>query len=209
MRKNTYFAFAVIFMFGMLGLSACSKDDNPDPIAGDASFTMKVGGEPWRASITSLLTEDMSDSEQGDFRYVFFAGTREAGVDAQTGEIITEMIHLYVAIPSAKFNDPRGTYPITLQPEKIDYATAIFARGSTVYVGRNANDHDQPVGVVEITGFKIGAQHVAGQPTGTEGYTRLSGTFHADLMSTDDPDGPPLKISDGKFDLSVGIIVQD
>lgn len=206
-RKNHYVSLIVFILCGAIGLSACSKDDIPDPVSGDSTLTMKVDGEPWKASMTSLLTEAYGDSEQGDYHYVFIGGTRQAGTDPETGDVITEMMHFYVAIPSSDYKNPKGTYPITLQAERVDFATAFFTRDSDTYAGRHPSDAEQPVGVVEITDFKIGQQHVVGQPVGTEGYTRLSGTFRADLTPTHDPAGTPVKITDGKFDLSVGIVI--
>lgn len=203
MKKNTYFAFIALFVLGLFALSACSKDDVSEPLSGNASFTMKVEGESWHASITSMLTDEMSDGEQGDFRHVFLGGSREAGKDN------IETIQMFVAIPSDKFRNPKGTYPISLRTETVNFATALFSRGSTAYVSRDPDDQEKSVGVLEIKDFEIGQQYVAGQPTGTEGYTRLSGTFHVALMSTDDPDGPMLKITDGKFDLSEGLNVED
>lgn len=209
MKKNPYYAFVAFLLAGALALAACSKDDPFELQPGTSAFTMKVDGAPWEASMTALFTEELADSEQGEFYHVYLSGSREAGRDPQTGDGIPEMMHLYVAIPASKYRNPKGTYPVALQTEKVNHAALFYTNAAGGYAGSVLASEGQPVGVVEITGFEIGQQWVSGQPVGTEGYTRLAGTFQATLMPTDNPNGAPLKITDGKFDLSVGILIND
>ncbi len=193
-------------LVGTLSLSACSKDDDPTPeVSGDSMFTMKIDDQVWNATATAMWTQKDED-ESGEFYHVGIGAHR---VDSR-GEDYAEVIQMYMVIPASDFQNPKGHYPISLRPVGMrDQATAVFASKEDTWVSRQVADNTLAVGVVEITDFKIGEQNVAGQPAGTLGYTRLAGTFNVDLMSTNNPSGPTLKITGGKFNVHVGVLVTD
>lgn len=206
MKKKNYYVLIALLISSVLGFSGCSKEDVLDAIVGEKSkFTMKVDGKDWSGSLTTLFTEAESDSEQGEYYIVSIAG----GKTDQRGEEYAETCHMYITIPASKFRNPKGRYPITMQTQTVDLAIMLFVTENVLWVGRNPSGDTQSVGYVEITDFKIGQQKVAGQSVGTEGYTQLEGTFNSTLTSADAPSGTNLKITDGKFNLEVGLMVNN
>lgn len=193
-------------LVGTLSLSACSKEDDPTPeVSGDSMLTMKIDGQAWNATATAMWTERDED-DSGEFYHVAIGAHREDG----RGEDFADVIQMYMIVPASDFQNPKGRYPISLRPVGMrDHATAVFASTGDTWVSRHLADNTQAVGFMEITDYKIGEQNVAGQPSGIQGYTRLSGTFNVDLMSTNNPSGPTLKITDGKFNVQVGIMITD
>lgn len=208
----SYFKNAGVLLCSALLLFSCSKnnnDDSPGGSLGNSTLTMKVNGENWNSFLSTLFTEEEGNSEQGDFRYVSVGGSRIIEKSSATEDDLAETITLFIAIPESKFRNPKGTYPIILKDFQVGYAWSIFGsstdlRDTTTYVSGDANNPEEPVGTLEITGFKIGEQTVLGHPSGKEGYTQLSGTFNLDVYPLGGV-GERLKITDGKFNISAGL----
>lgn len=197
----------VPLLFICLGFAACGKDDIGKKQDGDSSLSMKINGEHWGTTINTLFTEAHGSSELGEYFLVLVGGQR-IGVDDSEDDV--SAFNMYIAIPRSKFNNPKGSYPIMKESEaKVGQATAHFTvntgSGQTWYASYHPASPTQAGGTVEITGFEIGEQRVLGQPTGVEGYTKLSGTFRMDLYAVQENPGAPLKVTEGKFNLKSGM----
>lgn len=202
--------FICFITIGVSNLISCSKDKvkADDDVISKAGITMKVNGENWESSMTTLLSEEQEKDEFGEYHFVSIVGSRVINKNSQTEDDMAESVTMFIAIPASKFRNPKGTYPVVWESAaKLSQSTAIFASASTLldaetYVPAQKGQS----GTVEITGFEIGDQKVMGHPTGTEGYTKLSGTFSMDLRPLNNVDsGKPLKITEGKFNLSGGL----
>lgn len=202
-KKNNYPVLIGFLLIGVLGLSACSKDDIIDTIIGDQRLSMKVDGRDWNATITTLFTQKDGDGEQGEYYTVAIGGSKEVG----KGEDEVDMFIMYITIPASKYQNPKGRYPISHEASKVNQATSLFSQINELWEARHLANDAQSVGFVEITDFKIGEQIVSGQPTGVEGYTRLVGTFATDMVLWSNPSGSALKITEGKFDLKPGVMI--
>lgn len=197
----------VPLLFICLGFAACGKDDIGKKQVGDSSLSMKINGEHWGTTINTLFTEAHESSELGEYFLVLVGGQR-IGVDDSEDDV--SAFNMYIAIPRSKFNNPKGSYSIMKESEaKVGQATAHFTvntgSGQTWYASYHPASPTQAGGTVEITGFEIGEQRVLGQPTGVEGYTKLSGTFRMDLYAVQENPGAPLKVTEGKFNLKSGM----
>lgn len=194
-------------------LSSCSKDKSvgdelDDILKNEGGITMKVNGESWVSSMTTLLTDKQERDEFGEYHLVSLTGSRIINLNSQTKDDMAESITMFIAIPASKFKNPKGTYPVVWESNsKLNQSSAIFASASTVLDADTYVPSEQgQSGTIEITGFEIGDQKVMGHPTGTEGYTKLSGTFSMDLKPLSDAGtSKALKITEGKFNLSVGL----
>lgn len=174
---------------------------------GSSSFTMKVDGVAWSASLTNLFAEESSHPDVGDYYHIAIGGQYVG--DGENSEV--SGINLYVVIPKDKFRNPKGTYPLVEKSDgRLNVATAAFMVGgvNNWYASYNPANRTETVGSIEITDFKIGQQHVLGQPTGVEGYTRLVGTFQMDLYGIAHEPAPRMKITEGKFDLTSGLGIE-
>lgn len=190
-------------------LSSCSKDKEPDDSLQQAGgLTMKVNGESWSSSMTTLLSEEKDKEEFGKYHLVSIMASRIIEKNSKTEDDIAESITLYVAIADSKFKNPKGTYPVVWESNsKVNQSSAVFGTASTLLDADTYVPSEQgQSGTIEITGFEIGDQKVMGHPTGTQGYIKLSGTFNMDLKPLYGKGASkPLKITEGKFNLSGGL----
>lgn len=188
-------------------LSSCGKDsDDLDPQSSDSALTMKIDGQSWGSTVHTLFTDEMEHEQFGEYYHVMVAGQRLSPNDSEED---VSGLNLYIIVPKSKFNNPKGTYKLMMDSEmKVGDAGALFtdaaASGHSYYVSYDPNNHTQSVGTVTITDFEIGIQTVAGQSTDKEGYTKMAGNFQMTLHSMDG-DGKTLRITDGKFNMNVGI----
>lgn len=209
--KNTYRVLFVCFIaIVVTNLLSCSKDkvEVDDDSKNKSGITMKVNGESWESSITTLLSEEQEKDELGEYHFVTVMGSRVINKNSSTEDDLAESITMFIAIPVSKFKNPKGTYPVVWESSaKLNQSTAIFASASTVLDADTYVPSQQgQSGMVEITGFEIGDQKVMGHPTGTQGYIKLSGTFSMNLKPLYDGEkGKPVKITEGKFNLSGGL----
>lgn len=198
--------FSILFLtlaigFGFLG---CSKDDTGKDANVKSSLTMKVDGKPWGTTINNLFTEEHESSEFGEYYVVLVGGQ---SLDVEDSEEDVSSFNMYIAIPKSRFKNPKGTYTVRKESEiGFGEVSASFVVSTSehqlYYASYNPELPTETVGTVEITGFETGIQTVVGHSTGTEGYTKLSGTFKMDLYSGE---VPPVKITEGKFNLKSGI----
>lgn len=198
--------FTILFIVASLSLClfSCSKDDDSNGPKIDSGLSMKVDGKPWGTTINTLFTEEHESSDFGEYYIVTIGGQ---SIDVKDSEEDVSSFHMYIAIPKSKFKNPKGTYSVRKESEiSFVQATASFVVSTSThqlyYASYNPDLPEGTVGTVEITGFETGIQTVVGHSTGTEGYTRLSGTFKMDLFSNE---VAPVKITEGKFNLKSGI----
>lgn len=188
----------IAFLLMSMGFVACSNDDGPVQDK-KSKFTMKVDGKEWTSSVYNQFTEKYNNDKFGTY-YVVTIGGQQLKEASTTSSAIT----LYVAIPESKFNNPKGSYNLRREKDMgMGDATALYIvsseTGQTWYGSVNPAKPTEIVGKLEINGFEIGQQKMGGQ-LGTEGYTKLSGTFKLDVYSPDDS-GSPVRITDGEFNL--------
>jgi len=205
MRNNNYIAI-ILLLFVSLGFSACSKEEDKGLSSKDAGLSMNVDGREWRATITTLFTEQHETSQLGEYYYVYLSASRIIEKNSNTEDDLAETIGLYINIPASKFRNPKGTYPIILEESEMGHAWGIFGsstdiRDATTYVSGDPNNKKQVVGRLEITDFEIGNQNIFGHVSDSEGYTNLSGSFELDVYPING-DGSKLKITEGKFNLT-------
>lgn len=182
----------------------CTKDD--DSKANDEqnySISMKVNGKTWSSTTTTLYTESHYDSEKGDFYLVTIGGQQ---IDSKNNEEMSAL-QLHVAIPKARLHNPKGTYPIlAMSNVSVGDGTAVFNMGNEkLYASYDPRDATKVVGTIAITSFKTGNQIISGEDNLGEGYTLLSGTFKVDMYSVERNSTEMLRITDGKFNLKLGI----
>lgn len=209
MKKNNYFTQIILLFVLALSFSACSKDKEDDNgLSGNSGMTMKVDGVAWKSAMTTLFAEKHGDDVDG-IHVLYINGTRIIEKNSATEDDLAESLGLYINIPASKFRNPNGTYPIIKSTEMMNQAWGIFStstdiRDAAMYVSGDPQDVDKIVGTLEISGFEIGMQNIVGQPTGVEGYTKLSGNFQLDVYPIVG-EGTKLKLTEGKFNLSAGI----
>src|SRR5690606_28932018 len=93
----------------LVALSACSKDsDSDDNLTKSGGITMKVDGELWSASMTTLISEQQENEEFGSYQLVSIMGTRVIDNNSSEVDDIAESITIYIAIPDYKFKNPKG-----------------------------------------------------------------------------------------------------
>lgn len=190
-------------------VASCSKNDLLDSTSlggGKTQLSMKVNGEDWQSSLTTLLTEEQENTKGENYVYLYINAHKIIDKNSATEDDLVETMGLYVAIPTHKFNNPKGVYPLVLKEFEVGSAWAIFnsnqtLRDATIYVSGDASYPDRQVGVLEITNAEVGEQTILGYPTGVEGYTKLSGTFNFDAYPLDGI-GPKLRITEGKFTIT-------
>ncbi len=208
MKKNNYFTLIVLLLIASLSFSACSKDkDDDNDLSGQSGLSMKVNGAAWGTTINTLFTEPEENSQLGEYYVVLVGGQR---IDVEGSEDDVSSFNMYIVIPKSKFSNPKGTYHVYVAEGAMPgAATASYTKstseGTASYESANPADYTQSVGSVQITDFEIGEQTIVGQPTGVEGYTKLSGTFQMDVYPVQETPGPALKITEGKFSLKSGI----
>lgn len=202
-----YMRLLLILMIS-ISVSACSKNNNADEIGltDNTGITMKVDGETWGTTINNLFTEE-HEYEGDDYYLVLVGGQR---ITPGGGEDDVSALNMHIAIPKSRLNSPKGTYPLLKDSEaNIGQATASYIvsteAGQTWYASYNPANPTQAVGTVEITGFEVGEQIVAGHKTGKMGYTKLSGTFKMDVYPIQENEASVVKISEGKFNLKSAI----
>ncbi len=189
----------ILLLLGV-ALVGCSKK-KIDPL-GSSGMSMKVNGVEWKATMSTLFTENPDES----VHLVYINGTKVFTEGGASGGEHVESLGMYINIPASKFRNPKGVYPVILDETNIGHSWALFSSNEgfqegSIYVSGDPENPNSVVGQVEITGFDIGMQSVFGQATGKEGYTKLSGKFQMTLH-TMIGDKAPLKITDGKFDLN-------
>ncbi|HLW62287.1 MAG TPA: hypothetical protein VKY33_02700 [Flavobacterium sp.] len=194
----------LLSIFMVVFASSCSGNDDSNPFGEEASFSMKVNGENWSSSITTLFTEEEYNNGEG-YYFVYIGGSKIMDMENPTGNDTTESMAIYIAIPFSKAQNPKGTYPIIRESDvTLNQAQAIFMSNTdgqqNIYTITNPGQS----GTVEITGFEFGEQTIMGEPTGAQGYTKLSGNFQVELNSIAD-DTDKLIITNGKFNLSSGL----
>lgn len=193
----------------LVALSACSKDsDSDDNLTKSGGITMKVDGELWSASMTTLISEQQENEEFGSYQLVSIMGTRVIDNNSSEVDDIAESITIYIAIPDSKFKNPKGIYPVVWQSSsKLNESTVIFGTAASLRDAEMyAPSESGQSGTIEISSFEIGDQKVMGYPTGTQGYTKLSGSFKMDLKPVGTTEtNKSLKIAEGTFNLSGGM----
>lgn len=190
---------------------SCSKETKPDDDnPGVSAIKMNVNGAQWNSMMTTLITEEKEESDFGKYYLVSLMGNRVIEKNSATEDDLAESITFFIAIPASKFKNPKGSYPIVWQNDAVlNESSAVFGtstdlRDALTYVA----SPNGKSGAIEITGFETGPQQIMGHPTGTDGYVKLSGTFHATLEPLKGTgSGTPLKITDGTFNLKAGINV--
>lgn len=207
MKKKLYviptLLTAITFITFIVSAS-CSKDKDADEdlASGNGGITMKVDGEQWKSTTTTLVTKEVESDVSGKYHAVLLSGLW--GSDNGQSETLT----VYVNIPANKFENPKGTYPVAIDEEETAHFWALFSSvmgtESSQYVTADPDNSTRTVGSLEITGFEIGDQRLPGQSTSEEGYTKLSGNFHFEMYSALGEDNTKLKITEGKFNLSAG-----
>lgn len=209
MKTNKYYVLLLLLLAVCLGTIGCSKDkDSAEPLTGKASLTMKVDEKDWGATITTFFTEEDSNSELGDF-YRVLVGGQYSSLQGDNSDV--SGITMYIAVPKSKFNNPKGTYAVMKESEaQVGQATALYVVSTDAdeqawYTSYNPTAPTEAVGTIEITDFEIGDQIVAGQSSGIQGYTNLSGTFKMDMYPTEGSPGSVLKITEGKFNMKSAI----
>lgn len=206
--KNYIIPLLLTIVLG-ISLSSCSKDPKDSPALGNAGMTMKVDGAEWKATMTTLFTEEHETNGMGEYHLVYIGGYRIIEKNSATEDDLTETLGLYINIPTSKFRNPKGTYPIVIKETEISHAWGLFSKSTNIqegvmYVSGDPKNRDKSVGTLEITGFEIGNQSVLGQGTDTEGYTKLSGNFQLEMYPALGTGGQ-LKITEGKFNMSGAI----
>lgn len=192
-----------IFLF-----SACSKKKDPEELSPKSGLSMKVNGEAWQATLTTLISDEHQSEQFGGYHLVHIMGGQTTQTASGTNDDTAESLTMFIAIPASKFRNPKGIYPIVWQSSAdVNEATAIFAsskdlRSATTFTAGTSGES----GSIEITGFEIGAQKVMGHPTGNDGYIKLSGKFHMNLSPLEATGAAgTLKITEGSFNLTGGI----
>lgn len=211
--KFTYVLLSII----AISVVGCSSDDNngsPDnggSTGTNSGVSMKINGENWNASLNYLLTETNDEGTAHQYRQVYISGTRFVEANNASADEVSETLSLYIKISEDKFTNPKGIYPVYQEGVGLGESWAVFSTATNMqtasfYLSGNPNNPGEPVGSIEITGFKIGQETIFGQPTGVEGYTELSGKFNLELFSLHEEDSS-LQISEGKFNLKSNISV--
>jgi len=202
--KNKFYMLPALLTFMAFSLfSSCSKDKGPDndPVLGNTEITMKVDGDQWKSTTTTLVTKEVESDETGKYHIVVINGIR-GGNDG-----LSESLSLYINIPANKFKNPKGTYSVAIDEEETDHTWVIFSRitgtENLLYASADPDSPERTIGSLEITGFEIGDQRLPGQATDEEGYTKLSGNFHFEMYPLSET-ASKLKITEGKFNLSSG-----
>lgn len=187
--------------------TSCSKEGIGDNgLSGKSGLSMKVDGESWDSWMTTMFTEKHESSEHREYYLVSLVGSRVIENNSATEDDFAESITMMIAIPASEFQNPKGTYPIVWESDvALNQAWAVFGtstdiRDATTY-GPSPSGQS---GTIEITGFETGQQTILGQPTGLEGYTKLSGTFRMELLPLEKT-GNTLKITEGTFNLKGGM----
>lgn len=205
---TSFGSLIILLLFGWT-ITSCSKNDLADSTSlGEekTQLSMKVNGEDWQSSLTTLLTEQQENTQGEIYFYLYISAHSIIDTNSATEEDLVETMGLYVAIPAQKFKDPKGVYPLVLKEFEVGTAWGIFnsdraLRATTTYVSGDANHPDKQVGTLEITSAEVGEQTVFGYPTGVEGYTKLSGTFSFDVYPLDGI-GAKLNMTEGKFTIT-------
>src|SRR3546814_3486886 len=122
---------------------------------------MKVDGDQWKATTTTLVTKGNGSSEADDYHLVLISGVRG------NNNGLAESLSLYINIPANKFKNPKGTYSVAIDEEETDHSWAVLTRGAgtdtlTIYLSGHMESSERTIGSLEITGFEIeiGRAHV-------------------------------------------------
>lgn len=187
----------LILIAGLTAFSSCSKSSH-NPLKEDSSFSMKLNGKSWNATLTSMMSEPHQNQEWGDYHTLFINANHLIENNNSTDEDdLIESITILLNIPEGKFRNPKGTYPFSLSENEISKVWALY--GST----ENSEYGDQYIpisGSFEITDSEVGMPKVFGQETGKEGYTQIKGKFQLEMKSING--NKTIKITDGKFNLN-------
>jgi len=194
--------------------AACSKDDDGpgDQLGKAGTLSMNIDGKPWQAEVATIMTlGDTVDEGEEKSYYITINGVKVInGSDEES-----ESISLSLLLTDAGFNNPKRSYPIASMSEA-DYGYGVImynneaendTEGGGTYVSINPEDTDLSVGNLTVKDYEIGNQSFFGQLLG-KGYTKLSGTFEAELYSYDGTDNPPKKIAitEGKFNVNSDLL---
>src|SRR3546814_1459267 len=85
---------------------------------------MKVEGDQWKATTTTLVTKGNGSSEADDYHLVLISGVRG------NNNGLAESLSLYINIPANKFKNPKGTYSVAIDEEETDHSWAVLTRGA-------------------------------------------------------------------------------
>lgn len=185
----------LILIGGLAFLNGCSKKNN-NPLQEETSFSMKVDGRTWNATLTSMMSDSHENSTWGKYHTLMINANLIIENNSASDDEDIETITFLVQIPDSKFRNPNGTYPITSSEEKLDNVFAVF--GSTT--DTQYSDQFIPIsGTFEITNSKVGMPKVFGHETGKEGYTEVKGKFQLEMRSING--NKSIKITDGKFNI--------
>src|SRR5690606_31990940 len=191
------FKFAGVFLLGsVLALNvACSSDDDGpgDQLGRIGTMSMKIDGKLWEADVATVMTISDEDTEAvGEDVGYFVTMTGVKTVNSGSDEV-AESISMSLLLTEVGFNNPKRSYPAANMSET-DYGHGIIifnnqaeieTVGRGVYISTYPKDSDQAVGNITVKDYEIGNQSFFGQLLG-KGYTKLSGTFDAELYSYDD-----------------------
>ncbi len=201
MYKNAGILLGIFLVFF---IASCSSDDNGNS-SGGTSLSMKINGNNWTPTVTTLFTEDEYNSEEGDYYLVYIGGNKLMDMENPDADSSTESIAIYIAISASKFQNPKGTYPILKESDvTLNQASAVFMSDASGQQKIYTTTDPGQSGMVEITGFEVGEQTIMGEPTGVQGYKKLSGNFQVVVNSIAD-NTDKITITDGKFNLSSGL----
>src|SRR3546814_16906603 len=83
---------------------------------------MKVDGDQWKATTTTLVTKGNGSSEADDYHLVLISGVRG------NNNGLAESLSLYINIPANKLKNPNGTYSIAIDEEEKNHSWAVLTR---------------------------------------------------------------------------------
>src|SRR3546814_12071843 len=103
MKTKFYITSTLLIAMTFLFLASCSKDKDLDdgPESGKGGITMKVDGDQWKATTTTLVTKGNGSSEADDYHLVLISGVRG------NNNGLAEMLALSINIPSNKLKNPK------------------------------------------------------------------------------------------------------
>lgn len=209
------YKLAGIFLLG-IALTfnvACSKDDDgPGELGAAGTLSMKIDGKLWQADVATIMTlGDTVDEGEETSYYISMNGVKLLNSSGEESESIS----LSLLLTGALFNNPKGSYPIGSMGDA-DYGHGVImfnkhidgeTEGGDTYVSMYPDVPEDSVGNITIKDYEVGNQTLFGQVLG-KGYTKLSGTFEAELYSYDGTDNPPknITITEGKFNLNSDLL---
>src|SRR5690606_2889075 len=98
------------------------KDSDDELASGKGGITMKVDGDSWKSTTTTLVTKEVESDVAGKYHAVLLSGL--GGSDDGQSETLT----VHINIPANKFKNPKGTYSVAIDEEETDHFWALFSR---------------------------------------------------------------------------------